>query len=216
MTKIKDIIIIGSGGLGREVLWLISRINNKKKEWNVLGFLDDTKEIGTIVNGYKVLGNVETASNYPNAYLICAVGASNGRKCIIERIEKICPNAKFATLIDPSVIISDLVKIEDGTIICAGAVITVDIIIERFVVISANCTVGHDAILKDFVTLYPNVNVSGNTFIDKFSELGTGTQIIQKKKIGTNTIVGAGSVVVRDLPDNCVCVGVPAKPIRYL
>ena len=76
------------------------------------------------------------------------------------------------------------------------------------------CTVGHDAVLESFVTVYPGVNISGCTVIEKGVELGTGSKIIQGKRIGTNTILGSGAVVVRDLPPGCTAVGVPAKPIK--
>ena len=69
--------------------------------------------------------------------------------------------------------------------------------------------------LHDFVTIYPSVNVSGNVTISECVELGTGMQIIQGKTIGTESIIGAGAVVVRDIPQKCVAVGSPAKPIKY-
>ena len=122
---------------------------------------------------------------------------------------------KFATLIDPSVEKSDYVTIGEGTIICAHTIITVNIEIGNHVIINLDCTVGHDDIIQDFVTLYPSVNVSGNVNIGHGSELGTGMQIIQGKKIGEYSIVGAGAVVVKDIPDRCTAVGSPAKPIKF-
>jgi acetyltransferase-like isoleucine patch superfamily enzyme len=76
--------------------------------------------------------------------------------------------------------------------------------------------VGHDAILKDFVTLYPSVNVSGITNIGHAVELGTGMQIIQGKTVGDYSIVGAGAVVVKDIPADCIAGGNPCKVIKYL
>ena len=110
---------------------------------------------------------------------------------------------------------SDRVFIGEGSIICAGSIITVDIRIGKHVILNLDCTVGHDACLEDFVTVYPSVNVSGNVLVEECAELGTGTQIIQGKKIGAQTIVGAGAVVVKDLPEKCTAVGSPAKPIKF-
>ena len=92
--------------------------------------------------------------------------------------------------------------------------LTVDIKLGCHNIIDVNSTVGHDAVLKDYVTLYPSVNVSGSTIINEGVELGTGTQVIQGKTIGADTIIGAGAVVVRDIPANCTAVGVPAKVIK--
>ncbi len=210
----KDIVIIGSGGFGREVAWLIERINQKEKTWNLLGWIDDNSEIqGTLINGYNVLGDTNYLNSLDNSiFCVCAVGSTRIREKIINKLE----NRKFANLIDPSVIISDKVKFNEGVIICAGSIITTNIELGSHVIINLDCTIGHDAVLRDFVTLYPSVNVSGETFLNKGSEIGTGTQIIQGKKIGKGTIVGAGSVVVKDLPDNVVAVGSPAKTIRKI
>ncbi len=209
----KDLIIVGASGFGREVAWLVERINEKDPTWNLLGFLDDNSElVGQRIDDYVVLGTSETATEYPNAWYVCAIGSSKTRKKVIEKLG----NVKFATLVDPSVIISKRVSIGEGTIICAGNVITVDIKIGNHVIINLDCTVGHDSILKDFVTLYPSVNVSGFVTIGETTEIGTGVQIIQMKQIGTETIIGAGAVIVEDVPDHCITVGIPARPIKFV
>lgn len=212
----KDLIIIGASGFGREVAWLVERINAICPTWNIVGFIDDNESLwSTLIGGYKVLGGCERVTEHNDAYYVCAVGASKIRKKIITKIEEILPSIKFATVIDSSVLISNRVKIGEGTIICAGNIITVDIEIGNHVIINLDCTVGHDAILSDYVTLYPSVNVSGNTNLAECVELGTGCQIIQGKTVGIETIVGAGAVIVKDLPAFCTAVGSPAKPIKF-
>ena len=212
----KDLIIFGASGFGREVAWLVERINKVAPTWNLLGFMDDNEAIhGTEINGYRVLGGTAAVGNYPDAYFVCAVGASKVREKIIGNLKMINPNIRFGTVIDPSVEMSDLVTIGEGTIICAHTIITVNITIGSHVIINLDCTIGHDAILHDFVTLYPSVNVSGITDIGHAVELGTGMQIIQGKTVGDYSIVGAGAVVVKDIPPKCTAVGSPAKPIKF-
>ena len=212
----KDLIIFGASGFGREVAWLVERINKVAPTWNLLGFMDDNEAIhGTEINGYRVLGGTATVADYPDAYFVCAVGASKVREKIISNLKMINPNIRFGTVIDPSVEMSDLVTVGEGTIICAHTIITVNISIGDHVIINLDCTIGHDAILQDFVTLYPSVNVSGMTDIGRCSELGTGMQIIQGKTVGDYSIVGAGAVVIRDIPSKCTAVGSPAKPIKF-
>lgn len=212
----KDLIIFGASGFGREVAWLVERINKVSPTWDLLGFMDDNEAIhGTRINGYPVLGGTAAAADYPEAYFVCAVGASKVRERIIDALKSSAPNIRFATLIDPSVEMSDLVTVGEGTVICAHTVLTVNIAIGSHVIINLDCTVGHDAILQDFVTLYPSVNVSGMVRIGRGTELGTGMQIIQGKTIGDHAVVGAGAVVVRDIPPKCTAVGSPAKPIRF-
>ena len=212
----KDLIVFGASGFGREVAWLVERINKFVPTWNLLGFMDDNEAIhGTEINGYRVLGGTAAVGNYPDAYFVCAVGASRVREKIVGNLKTVNPNIRFATVIDPSVEISDLVTIGEGTIICAHTIITVNITIGNHVIINLDCTIGHDAILQDYVTLYPSVNVSGMANIGRCSELGTGMQIIQGKTVGDYSIVGAGAVVVKDIPSKCTAVGSPARPIKF-
>lgn len=212
----KDLLIIGAGGFGREVAWLVDRINAVNPQWNLLGFIDDNPDMqGKELNGYNVVGTSGDIGKFPDAYLVCAVGSSKVRKKIVEGIKSANPGRKFAVLIDPSVEMSDYVEIGDGSIICAHTIITVNIKIGENVIMNLNCTVGHDAVIGDYVTLYPDANVSGITTVGECTELGTGMQVIQGKTIGSGTIVGAGAVVIRDIPDNCTAVGNPAKPIKF-
>lgn len=211
----KDIVIIGAGGFGREVAWLIEDINEKENEWNILGFIDENKDIhNKMLDGYMILGGFEYLENKENIYYVCAIGNSKIREKVVEEKLNIY---KAATLIHPSVIMSKKnIDIGEGTIICAGSILTVDIKIGKHVIINLDCTVGHDDIIDDFVTVYPSVNISGNCKINKCVEIGTGSQIIQGKTIGDATIIGAGSVVVKDIISNCTAVGAPARVIKYI
>ena len=211
----KDLVIIGAGGFSREVAWLVEDINEVNKEWNLLGFIDDNKDNhGRVLNGYTVLGGFDFLEDKKNIFYVCAIGNSKVRKTVVE--EKCSKyEVKPATLIHPSAIISKKYNyIGDGCIVCAGSKITVNTEIKNHIIINLDCTIGHDAIIEDFVTVYPSVNISGNCNISKCVELGTGTQIIQGKDIGEYSIIGAGSVVVRDIESNRTAVGVPAKVIK--
>ena len=210
-----NLIIVGASGFGREVAWLIERINRSKPTWEMLGFLDDNMDLQNVnVNGYPVLGMLKDAIYYPEVFFVCAIGSAKIRRMVISKLLEINSKIKFGTLIDPSVDVSEYNQIGEGTIICAHTILTVNIKVGKHVIINLDCTIGHDAILEDFVTVYPSVNISGITCIGEGSELGTGAQIIQQKNVGRNSIIGAGAVVVKDIPENCVAVGAPAKPIK--
>jgi len=209
----KDLYIIGAGGFGREVAWIVERINSIKPTWNLKGFIDDNETLwGSKEGEYHVFGGCEYLSALEDVYAVCAVGSSNVRKKIIEKLKD--TSVKFATLVDPSVLYSNSVKIGEGAIVCAGTIITVNVNIGDHVIVNLDCTIGHDAVIDDFVTIYPSVNVSGNVLIGECSELGTGTQIIQGKKVISNTIIGAGAIVVKDCIESGTYVGSPAKKIK--
>lgn len=212
----KDLLIIGAGGMGRDVTWLVERINADGGDWNILGFIDDNPEIrGKELVGYKVIGGINDICLYSDAYVVCSIADTGTRKEITEKIRKEFPNQKFATLIDPTVEKSNYVSIGDGTIVCMHTIITMNVKIGSHVLITSGCTIGHDTVVGDYVTFYPNATVSGFTTVGEGAELGTGMQAIQCRTIGKNSVIGAGSVVVRDIPDNCTAVGNPAKPIKF-
>ena len=211
----KQLLIIGAGGLGHEVAWLVERINQKSPTFALLGFLDDAPElIGREINGYGVLGRVSDITRYPDALAVCAIANTAVRHRLVEQILQAAPRTVFATLIDPSAEYSRWVTVGQGSIICARTLLTVNIAVGEHVIINPACTVGHDAVLEDFVTVYPGANLAGNTQIGTGAELGTGMQIIQGKRIGADAVIGAGAVVVRDIPPRCTAVGCPAKPIK--
>lgn len=211
----KDIVIIGSGGFGKEVAWLIEEINAYKKEWNIIGFINnEPNSTNDTINGYKVLGDISWLETNNSTSAIIAIGDSKTRSKISEQLSN--NMIDFPILIHPSVIMSNLVKIGEGAIICAGCILTVNINIGNHVIINLDSTIGHDAKIDDFATIAPSVNVSGHVHIESYTNIGTSSSIIQNITIGQNTIIGAGSVVVKDIPPFCTAVGIPAKPIKFI
>ena len=212
----KELVLIGAGGFGREVLWQLGESEREAGKYNIIGFVDDSPGLqGKTVNGAPVLGDVQWLLAYQKE--ICAVicvGNSKARKSIYEKLSA-NPLISFPTVITNDVRYSDTVTFGKGCVICLSSILTVNITVGDFVISNWDCTVGHDAALDDFVTLYPSVNVSGNVRIGACCEIGTGTNIIQGKSIGENTVIGAGSVVVKDIPPDCTAVGVPATPIKF-
>lgn len=209
------IVIIGAGGFGREVEWLLERMNEEKPDWEFMGYIDDGIEASTRIGRYRVIGCVDDLLSWKEPlFVVCAVGSPKVRERIYRKVSE-NPNLVFPNLIDPSVIGSDRIRLGQGNIICAGTILTVDIEIGDFTIINLACTVGHDCRISSFVTVYPNVSVSGHVLLGDFSEIGTGAQIIQGITVGRETVIGAGAVVVRDLEERCTAVGNPAKPIKY-
>ena len=101
-----------------------------------------------------------------------------------------------------------------GVVITAGNIITSQIRIGDHVFLNLGCTVGHDAILERYVNCAPNCNISGNVKLCEGAHLGTGVQVLPGVRVGEWTTVGAGAVVIHDLPANVVAAGVPARIIR--
>lgn len=209
----KDIVIIGAGGFGREVAWLIEEINKEIKTWNIIGFVDDDESVqGSVINGYKVIGNIDWLKEQ-NLNVVNAIGDPISKSKVIKQLDG--SDNTYPVLIHPSVIYSDSVTLGEGSIICASSTLTVDIEIGKYVIINLDCTVGHDAIIGDYSTILPSVNISGYVVTEKFVSIGTGAAIIQGIFIGENSVIGAGATVVKNIPSNCTAVGSPAKPIKF-
>lgn len=211
----KDIVILGAGGFGREVKIIIDAINKNAEAYNFLGFYDDVMDNGKLINGYPVLGNISDLNAVQKqTNVVIAIGDPIGKSKIANSLDN--ELLEFPTLIHPSVLISDdAVTIGSGTIICAGTIITCNIKIGNFVTLNLMCSVGHDTVIGDFSSFMPSVNISGEVTIEEKVYVGTGAKIINRLSIGSTTIVGAGAVVSKSLPANCTAVGIPAKPIKF-
>lgn len=209
----KNIVIIGAGGVGREVSLIIQQINELELTWNLLGFIDDnTDNWGKIINGYSVIGGIDSLEFLSNdTYIVIAIANYEVKKKIVNKVNN---KFKFATIVHPKVWIHDYMTVGQGTIIYEGAILTANIEIGNHVIISPKCGVGHDSIIKDYVSLLWNVNVSGNDLIEEGVMMGSGSTVIQGKKIGKGSIIGAGAVVVNDIESFSTAVGVPAKVIK--
>jgi len=212
---LEEIIIIGAGGFGRETIQLIKDINLVNSEWEILGFVDDNKEIkGKKINGYQVLGEIDYLNDFKTkVFTICAIANCNAKKNIISQIRN--ENIEFTNLIHPSAILSDKLEIGSGVIIQSNCVITTNIKIGNHVGISPQCGLGHDCYIGDFCTLFWNVNIGGHVTVEEGCMLGTKTSIIQERKVGRWSIVGSSSNVIRDIPTMCTAVGNPAKAIKF-
>jgi sugar O-acyltransferase (sialic acid O-acetyltransferase NeuD family) len=208
----KDIAIVGSGGLGKETAVLLHQINQHELSWNVIGFYDDGSAAGQKVAGHLVLGNVDDLNkvNHP-LYVIMAIGDPMIKKQVVGRIKN--PHVKFPVLIHPSANIGLNVQVGEGTMITAGCRLTVDIEIKKHVLLNLNTTVGHDVVVGGFCSVMPGVHLSGNVTIGECVLIGTGASVLQKMSIGGNVVIGAGAVVNKSVKENVTVAGVPARSI---
>lgn len=211
----KNLIIIGAGGVAKEVSLIVQQINYLEPTWNLIGFIDDNiKMFGEIINGYSVIGGLETLNSYEgNCDVIVAVADYKIKKYIVERLNN---KFSFATIIHPRVWIHEYMTVGEGSIIYEGAIITSNVKIGKHVLISPKCGIGHDSIIKDYVSLLWNVNISGTDVIEEGVLIGSGATIIQNKIVGQGSKIGAGSVVINNIPSWSTVVGVPGKVVTNI
>lgn len=207
----EKIYIIGASGFGKEVAWLIEELD----KWDIAGFIDDNEFLqGEEINGIPVVGTCDFLQNRnQSTNVVIAIGNPQIRFKIYNTL-KSNKNLHFPNIIAKGIRISDAIEMGKGNIICSNSILTVNIRLGDFNQINLDCTIGHDSILNSFITIYPSVNVSGNVKIGDFCELGTGSKIIQNKKMTDKVIMGAGAVVIKDILISGTYVGTPAVKIK--
>ena len=209
-------IIIGARGFAKEIL----EICHQNEELNDLVFYDDvTPDIEPkLYNKFQIIRTLDEAKVYfetVDKRFTIGIGNPALRKMLYEKFSKI--GGVLTSTISKNAIIGNYgVNIKEGSNIMTNVVLTNDIQIGIGVIVNQITSIGHDVEIGDFTEICPNVSISGNCKIGMNVFIGTGAVILPKIEIGDNVIIGAGAVVSKDLPDNSVAVGVPAKIIKYL
>ncbi|BCY27254.1 acetyltransferase [Flavobacterium okayamense] len=209
-------LIVGAKGFAKEVLEVLYQLNDIE---NVV-FYDDVSENlpEQLYKRFDILRNTEEVKKYfqnVDSRFTLGIGGPVLRKKMFDKFSDI--GGVFTSTISPKANIGHFGnEIENGSNVMTGTVITNDIHLGKGVLINLNCTIGHDSTIGDFVEMSPGVHVSGNCKIGSYSNIGTNATILPKITIGNNVIVGAGSVVTKEVPSNSLVVGVPAKIIKEL
>lgn len=205
------IYILGAGGMARMTL-TIYRVASRFDE--VAGFIEeDCQRVDSIIRGKPIMDASVINTLPKNSIFIGAMGSPR-KKRWIEEIES--KGFDFDTLIHPSVIMGDLVNIGKGCIICPGVILTCNVEIGKHSIINTNTTINHDFTIGNFVTVGPGTNIAGNVTIGDECWISIGVTIIGRVSVGKGSYIGAGAVVTKDIPENVLAIGVPAKPIREL
>ena len=194
----KDIVIIGAGGIGREVAYFIEEINEISPNWNIIGFIDENIEIhNKDLNGYKVLGGLNALTELNvKPYVVVAIANCTVKKKIVERLEG---KFDFATIIYPTVKVSKYIEIGKGSIIYPGVILTVNTKIGNHVLLSGNCGIGHDTVIGDYSSVLWGSNFSGYDNVGESCFIGVGTKVIQGINISDGNRISAGMTVVEDV-----------------
>jgi sugar O-acyltransferase (sialic acid O-acetyltransferase NeuD family) len=210
----KNVLIIGASGHGSVILDSIERSG----EYNVIGFIDSFKPKGQRINGYEILGNEANLPSLIEKFNIfggiVAIGDNWTRKNVVDRITHIFPDFEFITVIHPLAIVGKDVTIGQGTVLMPGAVVNANSVVGNHCIINTNSSLGHDGRMENYTSLASGVTVGGNCHVGWFSAISLGAKVIENITIMDHTIIGAGSLVLGDIPGNVVAYGSPARIIR--
>jgi sugar O-acyltransferase (sialic acid O-acetyltransferase NeuD family) len=206
-------IIIGSGGFAKQLYDdLLSQIDSES-----LNFYDDVnKDVDLFLEKFPVISNNQEIKNHfnkiDNLYLL-AIGIPTVKEKYHILLTKLGGN--LTGIISKNAIVSKYTKsLESGINILAGSIIECGVSIHLGTNININCSITHDTEIGKYCEIGPGVQICGEVTIGDFCTIGAGAIILPKIKIGNKVIIGAGTVVNKDVPDNCVMIGVPAKRLQ--
>lgn len=194
---IREVMIVGAGGFGREAVWTLERINTSAPTWRVIGFADDDpKKAKGSLEGYPMLGSVKKASkDYPGAAVFVAIGDN----AIRERIFKELHGHEFPAFIDPSAEVAPTADLGDGTFIGPLAVVSVGAQLGKGVIVNARAGVGHDSVIGDFAQVCPGATLSGHTTLGARAFVGSNACTVPGRTIGAQATIAAGTPVYADV-----------------
>lgn len=208
----KDLIIIGARGFGREVYNLALDCINAGLQIRIKGFLDDNSNALDGYDNYpSILSSVESYEVQSNDVFICALGEVKYKKIYVDKI--INKGGEFISLIHPLALIGQNSKIGKGCIVRTICSISCDVTIGDFVTIMGFVNIGHDVNISNWCHIGAYSFMGGFSSLDESVTIHPGSKILPHKKVGNNAIVGAGSVILRNVRPCTTVFGVPAKKI---
>jgi sugar O-acyltransferase (sialic acid O-acetyltransferase NeuD family) len=214
------LVIIGAGGLAREFHDVVEAVNaadeaaGRQAGFRFLGFVDAQpsaenllRSRGPVLGGDEILASLDSATQY-----IIAISSTSVRG----RLDALASSLglQASVLIHPAASVGRHDNVfGPGTVICANATVTTNVNFGRHVHIDRNVAVGHDTTFQDYVSVFPGASVAGSVAVETGVTLGSASCVIQGRRIGAHSIIGAGAVVVRDIEPNVTAVGSPAKAL---
>lgn len=198
--------LLGASGHAKVIIDSLKASGKK-----ISGLFDDNPEVKELL-GYNVFGPFDPI-RLGDEELIISVGLNHIRKKIVENLPG---NIRYGNAIHPSAIISEHASLGEGTVVMQGAVIQSSVSIGKDCIINTTASVDHDCLLEDYVHISPNATLCGAVSVGEGSQVGAGAVVIPGIKIGKWSLVAAGAVVMKDVPDNVLVLGNPARVVKRI
>ena len=205
------IAIVGAGGHATVVGDILLRMHEAGAEVEPIAFIDENPSgpSRTILSLRVIDGGLEALRTVACDAVIVAIRENSVRRRISEQLRQ--AGLLLAIARHPFSTVSPDVDLGPGVVICAGAVVNPSTRVGCSAIVNTNASVDHDNTIGDFVHIAPGVHLGGAVTVGDDTLIGIGATVLPHLTIGRRTVVGAGSVVTRDVPDDVLTVGVPAR-----
>lgn len=208
----KRLLIVGAGGLGREIHSWAEDIVDFGNDWYLGGFLDEDKNaLQSFDVDLPILGSPDKYQPTNRDVFTCAIGDPKSRLRVSRSLRD--RGAQFVDLIHPSAVIGKRVRFGTGFVACPQVCVTCDVTLGDFVLLNVSASVGHDAVLGDGCTLSGHCDVTGNAQLGEGVTMGSHSCVLPGVKVGDYARIGGGSVVLRKVPAYTTVLGIPAKKL---
>lgn len=208
----KDLIIAGAGGLGREVLETIKDINRIEAKWNVLGFINDEPDA---LDGFacdkKILGSIKEWERIGEEEYVLAIADPFGKETVVNRLKS--KGCRFATIVHPTAKVGEFSSLGEGAVLFSYAGVSVNVAVGDFVFMNSMAGVGHNAQIGNYATIGPKCCIAGGTRVGNRVEFGAMASTYPNIAIEDDAKVGMNSVVIRKVKQGTTVFGIPAKRI---
>lgn len=207
----KQLIIVGAGGFGREALSLAKRINSISRKWEILGFLNDFPDaLDNVKCSHKIIGSIKDWVANENQEFVLAISNPQAKEKLAAELQ--AKGFRFINLISPTAIIADYVTFGEGCVVTGTSSVGDNVKIGNFVHI-AGSMIGQDSIIEDYSTTTGFVNIA-SAKIGKRVFIGSHSVILNNISVEDDAFICAGSIVIRKVKANTKVFGNPAKKIE--
>lgn len=207
------VIIIGAGGHAQVVADILFRGFEAKKDYQPIAFLDDDPAlIGKVIMGLPLSGSIGQIGQCEHDAVVVAIGDNRARAGIFKAIRN--KGERIISVVHPTAVIASDVRLGQGSMICAGAVVNTGTVIGDGAILNTSCTVDHHNIIEDFAHLAPGVHLGGDVHVGEGTLVGIGSVVIPRCSVGKWAVIGGGAVVIKDIPSYVTAVGVPARIVK--
>jgi acetyltransferase EpsM len=201
-----NIFLFGASGHAKVILDIL-KLNNKK----VIGIFDNNPSSNSLLDNPVYKSEDLFSLSKPEDKIIIAIGDNELRKKKVDQLEKVT----YTSAIHPNAVVSKNTNIGDGSVVMASSIINTGALIGNHVIINTGALIEHDCKIENFAHISPKAALAGNVTVKEGAQVGINSTVRQGITIGKWSIVGAGSVIVKDVPDYAVVVGNPGKVIKY-